>query len=52
MSGRLVKWNKDGSHDEMLKRLNAQLAPICGKAAADGADRRACEALFTPAKRA
>jgi hypothetical protein len=36
----------------MLKRLNSQLAPICTSAAAEGADRRACESLFTPGKRA
>jgi hypothetical protein len=52
MSGRLAKWNKDGSQDAMLKRLNSQLAPICTSAAAEGADRRACESLFTPGKRA
>jgi hypothetical protein len=52
MSERLVKWNKDGSNDEMLKRLNAQLAPVCAKATADSADRRTCEGLFAPAKRA
>jgi thioredoxin-like negative regulator of GroEL len=52
LSDRLVKWNKDGSHDAMLKRLNTKLAPTCAAAAPDSADRRACEALFTPGKRA
>ena len=52
LSDRLVKWNKDGSHDAMLKRLNTKLAPTCAAAAPDGADRRACEALFTPGNRA
>jgi hypothetical protein len=52
MSGRLVKWNKDGSQDAVLKRLNGQLAPVCAKAATDAVDRRTCEGLFTPAKRA
>jgi hypothetical protein len=52
LSGRIVKWNKDGSHDAVLKRLNAKLVPTCAAAAPDRADRRACEALFTPAKHA
>jgi thioredoxin-like negative regulator of GroEL len=52
LSGRLVKWNQDGRHDAVLKRLNAKLVPTCAAAAPDSADRRACEALFTPAKHA
>jgi thioredoxin-related protein len=52
MSGRLVKWNKDGSHDAVLQRLNAQIVPLCATAAPEGADRRACEGLFIPANRA
>jgi thioredoxin-related protein len=52
LSDRLVKWNKDGSQDSVLKRLNAKLAPTCPAAASDSADRRTCETLFTPGKRA
>jgi thioredoxin-like negative regulator of GroEL len=51
MSERLVAWNKNGSHDEVLGRLNAQVASVCVKATADAAERSACEALFAPAKR-
>ncbi len=48
MSGRLTAWNKNGSHDAVLARLNAKIAPMCTPAAADSADRTACEALFKP----
>ncbi len=47
MSERLAAWNKDGSHDAGLARLNAKVTPMCALAA-DGADRAACETLFRP----
>ncbi|MEP6607143.1 MAG: thioredoxin family protein [Burkholderiaceae bacterium] len=50
ISGRLVAWNKDGSHDASLARLSARVTPICAKAASDAADRAACENLFKPAR--
>ena len=52
MSGRVIAWNKDGKHDETLARLSAKVSPRCAGAAADAADRAACESLFVPAKRA
>ena len=51
MSGRLAAWNKNGSHDGVLARLNAKVTPMCTPASADGADRATCEALFLPNKR-
>ena len=48
MSGRLVTWNKTGDHDAVLGRLNAKVTPVCTSAAADIADRAACEGLFRP----
>ncbi len=50
MSGRLAAWNKNGSHDAELARLNAKVTPICAPASADSADRAACENLFKPAR--
>ena len=35
MSGRLAAWNKNGSHDAVLARLNAKVTPMCTSAAAD-----------------
>ena len=52
MSGRLAAWNKNGSHDAVLERLNAKVTPMCAPAATDSADRAACESLFTSGKRA
>ena len=48
MSGRLVAWNKNGSHDAVLARLNAKITPMCTPASADSADRAVCENLFKP----
>ena len=50
MSGRLAAWNKNGSHDAELVRLNAKVRPVCGPASADSADRAACENLFKPTR--
>ena len=48
MSGRLAAWNKNGSHDAVLARLNAKVTPMCTPASADSGDRAACENLFKP----
>ena len=48
MSGRLTTWNKNGSHDAELARLNAKITPVCASASADPAERSACENLFKP----
>jgi thioredoxin-related protein len=50
MSKRLVAWNKDGGHDDVLERLNGALKDKC--ASPSGGDRAWCESLFAPAKRA
>lgn len=52
MSTRLGAWNKNGSHDAELVRLNAKIVPMCAAAASDASDRAACESLFAPARRA
>jgi hypothetical protein len=50
MSKRLVAWNKDGRHDDVLARLNGTLQDKCaGPSAVDAAW---CRSLFTPAKHA
>jgi thioredoxin-like negative regulator of GroEL len=46
-SGKLASWNAAGRHAAVLRRLNAQLAPICAKAGAG--DRVACDRLLKPA---
>ncbi len=48
--GKLVAWNADGKHAAVLRRLNAQLGPICAKA--EGAEREACGKLLEPAGKA
>ena len=50
MSKRLVAWNKDGGHDQVLVRLNGAFKEKCGSPS--GGDRAWCESLFVPAKRA
>jgi thiol-disulfide isomerase/thioredoxin len=48
MSRRLVGWDKDGSHDDVLARLNDSVKDKCPTAPAD---REWCAVLFVPAKR-
>ena len=50
ISKRVVAWNKDGSHDDVLARLSGSLKDKCGSPSA--VDRNWCESLFAPAKRA
>ena len=50
MSKRLVAWNKDGRHDDVLARLNGVLKDKCGMPSA--VDPAWCESLFMPPKRA
>ena len=50
MSKRLVAWNKDGRHDEVLARLNGALKDKCAMPSA--VDAAWCESLFVPSKRA
>ena len=50
MSKRLVAWNKDGRHDEVLARLTGALKDKCTTPSA--VDPAWCESLFVPSKRA
>ncbi len=50
MNKRLVAWNKDGRHDDVLLRLHASIRETCSTTAAS--DRGWCEGLFAPARRA
>ena len=49
VSKKLLAWNVKGEHDATLKRLRAQLDPVCGRIAAPSDDRAACQALLAPA---
>ena len=50
MSKRLIAWNKDGRHDEVLARLAGALKDKCATPSA--VDPAWCESLFSPSKRA
>lgn len=50
MSKRLVAWNKDGRHDDVLARLSGGLKDKCATPGA--VDPAWCESLFVPSKRA
>ncbi|MGE5160517.1 MAG: thioredoxin family protein [Betaproteobacteria bacterium] len=50
MSKRLVAWNKDGRHDEVLARLSGALKEKCATPSA--VDQAWCESLFAPSRRA
>ena len=49
MSKRLLAWNKDGQHNDVLARLNDAMKANC---AFNGVDRAWCDGLFAPAVRA
>jgi thiol-disulfide isomerase/thioredoxin len=46
---KLVAWNGQGRHAAVLRRLQAQLRGLCGKAGAGEGQRSACEKLLEPA---
>jgi hypothetical protein len=50
LSKRLVAWNKDGRHDDVLARLSGGLKDKCATPGA--VDPAWCESLFVPSKRA
>jgi thioredoxin-related protein len=50
MSKRLVAWNKDGRHDQVLARLNGVMKDKCATPGA--VDPGWCQSLFMPSKRA
>ena len=43
---KLQAWNGDGAHADVIKRLQAQLSPVCAKLPADDAQRSTCQALL------
>lgn len=47
-ASKLTAWNKDGRHDAVLKRLRAQLDPVCAKVPAADAQRATCDKLLRP----
>jgi len=49
VADKLASWSKAGAHDDVMKRLRAQLEPVCGKLAAGERQRAGCEAVLKPA---
>ena len=49
VSTKLVSWNADGKQAAVLRRLQAQLAPVCAKATPAAGQREACQKLLRPA---
>jgi thioredoxin-like negative regulator of GroEL len=47
-ASKLTAWNKDGSHDAVLKRLRGQLDPVCAKLPSGDAQRASCDKLLRP----
>lgn len=45
-ANKLSAWNKDGSHEAVLKRLRGQLDPVCAKLPPADAQRATCEKLL------
>jgi hypothetical protein len=43
---KLESWNGTGAHADVIKRLQAQLTPVCAKLPADDAQRGRCDALL------
>jgi thiol-disulfide isomerase/thioredoxin len=48
VSTKLVSWNADGKQAVPMRRLQAQLAPVCAKVAPAQGQREACHALLKP----
>jgi len=48
VGNKLVAWNGDGKHAASLKRLQAQLDPVCRKLDTADAQRSTCESLLKP----
>ena len=49
VSTKLVSWNADGKQAAVLRRLQAQLTPVCAKATPAAGQREACQKLLKPA---
>jgi thioredoxin-like negative regulator of GroEL len=44
----LAKWNTQGGHDAVLRRLQGVLAPVCGRLPASDPQRATCDAVLAP----
>ena len=51
VGAKLASWNQDGRHDALVRRLQAGLAPVCGKLGAADSQRSTCEGLLRSAVR-
>jgi len=45
---KLAAWNAGDAHADVMRRLQAQLAPVCAKQPAEDGQRATCEALLKP----
>lgn len=46
---KLVAWNKEGHHEDALKRIRAQMASVCAKLPASDPARTTCSGVLRPA---
>jgi thioredoxin-related protein len=49
IGAKLVKWNADGKHQDVIDRLDAQLQGVCTRLPAGEPQRATCETVFKPA---
>ena len=45
---KLASWNAGDAHADVMRRLQAQLAPVCAKQPAEDGQRATCDALLRP----
>lgn len=50
IASKLAGWNKDGQHDAAVKRLRAQLDPVCRKLPTGDPRRASCDKLLRPGR--
>ena len=46
VGSQLAKWGKQGHHQAVIGRLQAQLAPVCAKLPAADGQKATCDGLF------
>jgi hypothetical protein len=46
---KLAAWNKDGHHDDSLKRIRTKMASVCAKLPASDPARTTCSGVLRPA---
>jgi hypothetical protein len=51
VGSKLAEWNQQGQHDAVVRRLQSQLQPVCGKLPAADVQRNACDGLLRAALR-